>query len=895
MGLFDDLASSSELPGRAPIPPAGRALLDTIAGTESPGYDVLYGGRRFTDYADHPRQAIPIMTGPNAGKVSTAAGRYQFLSGTWDDQAKKLGLTSFAPENQDAAAWNLAQEAYKARTGRDLSADLEAGKGNPNAINSIGRALSGTWTSLPGGIEANRTADTFGDRYARASSGAGASPRPAGLFDDLAPPVSDAQFPAPEGNPLRITVRPKGVQEPTPSRFMDDTSVNVRAAREGTSPPIATAGEAAKKGFFRSATFNWLDELYGLAAAGGASEKELKDPNGDPAAAMGYILKGAYALANGDKDAQNAYRVTTSQQRAEQERMREQQPGASVAGEVGGALTTLPFGGPATRGLTLGGRMVQGARTGAVLGALSGTGEGDGLTERAGNTAVGGILGLATGAATPAAVEGVVQAGRGLGAIAAPVTRAVRGIVNPDAEAGRRVISAMQRDAAAGAGGMTPAEFAAARQAGEPAALIDVGGETTRGLARSAANTSTEARAALNTTINDRYESQSGRMADWFNRTFHYPNAQAQQEAIEQTARQVNTPAYRRAYGDPRAQSLWDEGFEQIAQAPVVQDAIRGASRTGANRAAIDGFTPQRSPFRFDEQSQRMVLADQNVRPNLQFWDHVKRNLDDTISRLQRSGENSAARDAIQLRSALVGHLDDLVPSFQQARAGAAHFFGAENALEAGQNFVRQNFATREVRQQLARMTPTERQLFQDGFVSRFVETLEQAGDRRNILNQIAASPAAREKLQLVMGPQRWTELESRLRVEGIMDLARSAVQGNSTTTRQLVELGLAGGVGGYGQISGDPNAMMNAAITWGALYGHRRIDQRVARRVGEMLASSDPAVLQRGIQLVARNRNLLEALRAFDRSFTRVSSSQAERAMPALQAPASGRAEDNQ
>jgi hypothetical protein len=36
-----------------------------------------------------------------------------------------------------------------------------------------------------------------------------------------------------------------------------------------------------------------------------------------------------------------------------------------------------------------------------------------------------------------------------------------------------------------------------------------------------------------------------------------------------------------------------------------------------------------------------------------------------------------------------------------------------------------------EARRALAQMTPQERQLFQDGFVSRFIETLNQVGDRR--------------------------------------------------------------------------------------------------------------------------------------------------------------------
>jgi hypothetical protein len=96
-----------------------------------------------------------------------------------------------------------------------------------------------------------------------------------------------------------------------------------------------------------------------------------------------------------------------------------------------------------------------------------------------------------------------------------------------------------------------------------------------------------------------------------------------------------------------------------------------------------------------------------------------------------------------------------------------------------------QNFQNTAVRQQLGKMSPTERQLFQDGFVSRFIETLNKVGDRRSILNQIGDNPAAREKLNIVLGPQKATQLEAGMRAEGVMDLARKAVQGNSTTARR--------------------------------------------------------------------------------------------------------------
>jgi muramidase (phage lysozyme) len=133
---------------------AQRALLDSISETESraKGYNALFGGGHFTDFSQRPNQGAVIPRGPNKGKISTASGRYQFNRETWEEQAARLGLTDFRPETQDLAALDLATRTYANKTGRDLKKDLE----NPKMHAAIGKALSGRWTSLPGGIEQAR-------------------------------------------------------------------------------------------------------------------------------------------------------------------------------------------------------------------------------------------------------------------------------------------------------------------------------------------------------------------------------------------------------------------------------------------------------------------------------------------------------------------------------------------------------------------------------------------------------------------------------------------------------------------------------------------------------------------------------------------------------------------
>jgi hypothetical protein len=641
-------------------------------------------------------------------------------------------------------------------------------------------------------------------------------------------------------------------------------------------------GTAAALGAAQGITANFGDEIVGARAAAGLSKEQsarlgltpFVGPMIEPAIGAARL---GYEYLTGGNEATGRYEAARDKFRGVVKSAEEQYPKTFIAGQVGGAVA-LPVGGM-LNAATLPARMGRGAAVGAGVGAAAGVGEGEGLADSAARGAVGAGMGGVIGGAAVPVVEGVIQGGR---ALAAPLVNTIRGLRNPEDEAARRIATAYQRDVRAGDAGLSQAEFAAERAAGNPVAVVDQGGSVTRSLARSAANTSPEARGALERLTSDRFEGQSGRITDWLRQAFHYPNAHAQQEAIEQTARTTNRAAYARAYRDGDV-PVWSPELERLTSSPDVVAAMREAATRGKSRAVTDGFGGFNPGVTVDNGgivTFQRGASGQPTYPNLQFWDYTKRALDDAANAARRSGRNEEAATLGNLAGALRGELDNLVPSYGQARAGAAQFFGAENALEAGQNFVgaSQRFGIPEARRALAEMSPQERQLFQDGYVSRYIETLNATGDRRNLLNKIGQSGAAREELNVALGTQRAAQLEVRLRVEQIMDRMRGAL-GNSTTARQLAEAGLAGGATGV--YTGDWHAGAGAAglvfaLRSGGKMLNQRIDQNVARRVGELLASNDPNLIQRGVSMIASNPRLMRVLRAADESVAKIGGTEA-------------------
>lgn len=100
MAKINDLLALSQNPNV-------RKMLDLISYTEhtqNNGYYTAFGGGRLSSLADHPRYKKQFRQTDGRMNTTSAAGRYQFLRGTWDGLARKYGFSDFSPRNQDLGA-----------------------------------------------------------------------------------------------------------------------------------------------------------------------------------------------------------------------------------------------------------------------------------------------------------------------------------------------------------------------------------------------------------------------------------------------------------------------------------------------------------------------------------------------------------------------------------------------------------------------------------------------------------------------------------------------------------------------------------------------------------------------------------------------------------------------
>lgn len=514
---------------------------------------------------------------------------------------------------------------------------------------------------------------------------------------------------------------------------------------------------------------------------------------------------------------------------------------------------------------------------------------------------LGGALGPVVGPLAGATVKG-------LGEGASKIGRAFEATFNPGAAASKRAGTEIAADLAAG-NHMAGADLAAARQNGDPLINADIFGPKTKGLLRDSLPADPAAMDAVQTSLAERAAigARKDRAAQFFNDvTGGDTNFQAAQDAVNAGRAGTNNAAYEAAYGAAPKTGIWTPKIaammHEAASDPnsALRQAIAMTASTGKDEAvaaAGSGVTrkfPVRNPFRFNADGSYSLtkgpVAPHTV-PTLQFWDHVQRNL----GKLASKAGGYDATLITDTQKALQADLDTAVPGFQTARQGAAKFFDANDALEAGQKFAMSNTDPSVAAAAAAKFSPAEKRLFGVGGLSKINNIVQQAGSPTTIDRLLDPGGKAMQQINVLLDgwpPHVRAQVPAFMRVQQAMADTSKVIKAASSTklARQLGQVGAQSGVGSIiggvaGGVSGGnlnplswdfgrvtKTAVLGAALAAGAKLLGKTVNQNVMKRVVQMLASDDPTAIRNAIAYATKNPQAGEALRAIShgvRSFT--------------------------
>jgi hypothetical protein len=549
--------------------------------------------------------------------------------------------------------------------------------------------------------------------------------------------------------------------------------------------------------------------------------------------------------------------------------------GAEIAGSIAMPLGLAAKGvGLAANaaGKGLGAAVKAGAKEGALYGAAYGAGKSEGGLE---NRAEGALGGAAVGGAIGGVVPGVVAGG---GAIADSIRSNVNKIRDPIGEAQRLVSKTAQ-----GADdnnrlmqqlGLTPQRLDANPdamalikngQAGQDVMLVDTMGAPGQRLLRSATNNSAEAQDIANAAFYPRSRGQGERALDFIRGiTGRQGNAGQMADDLKRWRGISSSPLYTEAMkeGD---RPLWSMNLERLTSSDLVKEAMKKSAKTVNNRMVARKGGSMNVTVEFDGNKLKFVNAETGraTYPNLEFWDEVKQNLDDVVGEAVRQGRKGEAGTGTGIVRQLRDELDSMVPKYKNARGVAANYFGAEDALEAGQKYASGKFDHYEVGKMLAdpKITPMERSMFQEGFVAAKLEQISKTGDNRDLAKVLMNNASERQAFEAALGKSKARQLEAFLHIERVMEASKGAL-GNSTTAQQLRDAGLAGvatsGVGMATTGSFDPTLFVLGAL---GKYGYSKakgnIDNKFAQAIAAILTSKDPKQVNLAMQQLSTPDNL--------------------------------------
>lgn len=525
----------------------------------------------------------------------------------------------------------------------------------------------------------------------------------------------------------------------------------------------------------------------------------------------------------------DGYEAARDEQRAHNERSREENPLPYMAGDIAGSTAVGVAALPATGGGSILGNMGRGMIAGGVEGGLHGGGRSDGgdiVSDTLWGTGLGALIGMGA-----PAIVGATGAARnyGTGVVDALIDRANTGKAN-------RAVSKLMHES-----NQTPddvsAAIAKAASEGQPEyRLMDATGVAGQRQASGIARSGGKPGADIADFLEQRQMGQGERVGSFVDDAFEVKGTTAAK--TEAGLKQARSDAANIAYDAARGNSAPVDVRGAIS---VIDDRIGGMKGSNVKGDGIDGkLAGYRSRLVADP------APNGEISRELSDFDRVlgvKQEIQDDIGAAVRAGRNNEARELGKLASELDAALEASSDMYRTANDGFREASSVIDALGEGKAMARPSRRAADTTEQFNAMTPDQQAAARVGYGDDLLTKLEAvAAPTTNRAKPLQSPKRVAEADAMAVDPRLYAD---RLARENEMWLTQNRALGGSRTADNIADQeaieGLAGGaIGALRNSHGLIDMSVKLADT---LAPHIKGQNEATRSlIADILMSSDPS-----------------------------------------------------
>ena len=359
-------------------------------------------------------------------------------------------------------------------------------------------------------------------------------------------------------------------------------------------------------------------------------------------------------------------------------------------------------------------------------------------------------------------------------------------------------------------------------------------------------------------------------------------------------ARTANAPMYRAAYSQPMAQHVWNDELAEKLITPWGQKAAQEAIDGLTSRSQTPGgFT---NPF--VRQNGQIVFSGQGQVP-LEFWDRFRRSLNDQAKEAFASNARTRGGDIDYTRKEIADYLTSSFLPYREAVSGAGKYLRADNAFTAGEEFFREaskgkqsdtRYVGNPIYQFANRFSPEEQNMFRTGLAAYIRQNPD---DAAKVF--AARDNTVLERYRQILGDEKFKDIQSTMLVHGVSKNIRDIVAKESPVQRGVEKIAGYGGIGSvlYALANGitvSPEHAILAAGVSGAGFISNMMGNARARQIVRLAMSEEPEDAARLAAMARSQPTVARMIEEINSGLSRIVMSQNDQSAQPAQRFAGGR-----